>query len=51
MGVIDQVNARYGRGSIRLAIEPPVAQWAMKRDYLSPSFTTDFNQLKSVKCQ
>lgn len=51
MGVIDQVNARYGRGSIRLAIEPPVAQWAMKRDYLSASFTTDFNQLKSVKCQ
>ncbi|WP_223508834.1 MULTISPECIES: Y-family DNA polymerase [unclassified Pseudomonas] len=51
MGVIDQVNARYGRGSLRLALEPPVAQWAMKRDYLSASFTTDFNQLKSVKCQ
>lgn len=51
MGVIDQVNARYGRGSLRLALEPPVAQWAMKREYLSASFTTDFNQLKSVKCQ
>ncbi|WP_256580188.1 MULTISPECIES: DUF4113 domain-containing protein [unclassified Pseudomonas] len=51
MGVIDQVNARYGRGSLRLALEPPVAHWAMKRDYLSASFTTDFNQLKSVKCQ
>lgn len=51
MGVIDQVNARYGRGSIRLAVEPPAAQWAMKRDFLSASFTTDFNQLKSVKCQ
>jgi len=51
MAVMDKVNARYGRGSLRLAIEPPVAQWAMKRDYLSANFTTDFNQLKLVKCQ
>lgn len=50
MKVLDGINARYGRGSIRLAVEPPIPQWGMKRDYLSDSFVTDWNQLKRVKC-
>lgn len=50
MKVVDGINARYGRGSIRLAAEPPIAQWGMKRDYLSDSFVTDWTALKRVKC-
>ncbi|NWC76236.1 DUF4113 domain-containing protein [Pseudomonas sp. P7759] len=50
MKVLDGINARYGRGSIRLAVEPPIPQWIMKRDYLSDSFVTDWNQLKRVIC-
>jgi DNA polymerase V len=50
MSCIDTINARWGRGSIRLAAEPPVAAWSMKRDFLSDSFVTDFNQLLKVKC-
>lgn len=50
MKVLDGINARYGRGSIRLAVEPPIPQWGMKRDYLSDSFVTDWNQLKRVLC-
>ncbi|MGY3024308.1 DNA polymerase V [Pseudomonas lurida] len=50
MKVLDGINARYGRGSIRLAVEPPIPQWGMKRDYLSDSYVTDWNQLKRVKC-
>ncbi|KPB13559.1 translesion error-prone DNA polymerase V subunit UmuC [Pseudomonas sp. ST1] len=49
MKIMDGINARYGRGSIRIATEPPIAQWAMKRDYLSDSFVTDWHQLKRVK--
>lgn len=49
MKVVDGINARYGRGSIRIATEPPIAQWSMKRDYLSDSFCTDWAQLKRVK--
>lgn len=49
MKVMDGINARYGRGSIRIATEPPIAQWSMKRDYLSDSFVTDWRQLKRVK--
>jgi len=38
----------YGWGSIRLAVEPPIPQWRMKRDYLSDSYVTDWNQLKRL---
>ncbi|WP_122323267.1 DUF4113 domain-containing protein [Pseudomonas amygdali] len=34
---------------MRIATEPPIAHWAMKRDYLSDSFCTDWAQLKRVK--
>lgn len=49
MTVVDGINARYGRGSIRLAVEPPIPQWGMKRDFLSDSYCTDWSQLKRVK--
>jgi DNA polymerase V len=50
MSIMDSINLRWGRGTMRLATEPPVASWGMKRDYLSDSFLTDWNQLRSVKC-
>ncbi|MEN4750770.1 Y-family DNA polymerase [Pseudomonas sp. Ps21-P2] len=50
MSVVDGINARYGRGSIRLAVEPPIPQWGMKRDFLSDSYCTDWAALKRVKC-
>ena len=50
MKVVDGINVRYGRGSIRLGAEPPIPQWGMKRDYLSDSFVTDWTALKRVKC-
>ena len=50
MNIMDSINLRWGRGTMRLATEPPIASWGMKRDYLSDSFLTDWNQLRSVKC-
>lgn len=50
MSIMDTINQRWGRGTMRLAIEPPVAAWGMKRDYLSDSYLTDWKQLKAVKC-
>ncbi|KFE54066.1 Y-family DNA polymerase [Pseudomonas syringae] len=49
MTVVDGINARYGRGSIRLAVEPVIPTWGMKRDFLSASYCTDWAQLKRVK--
>lgn len=50
MNIMDSINLRWGRGTMRLATEPQIASWGMKRDYLSDSFLTDWNQLRSVKC-
>ena len=48
MGVLDQLNARYGRGSVQLAsaggsCEPQV--WAMKQERKTPQYTTCWQDL------
>lgn len=45
---MDQVNQRFGRGSIGLAAAGIAKPWAMKRGSLSPAYTTDWNSLPSV---
>ncbi len=48
---IDTINARYGAGTIRLATCCHRRQrWPMKQNYLSPRFTTRWNELLVVKC-
>lgn len=49
MAVMDQVNARWGRGTMHTAAMPAQPAWAMKRDLMSRPYTTDFNQLWKVK--
>ncbi|QHB28157.1 DNA polymerase V subunit UmuC [Pseudomonas monteilii] len=51
MEVMDQINARWGRGTMRPARVPPTPEWAMKRDFLSPSYTTRIDQLWKVQCR
>jgi DNA polymerase V len=51
MTMLDAVNKRYGRQTLALAsagIEPP---WAMKRDFMSPRYTTRWTDLPVVNCQ
>ncbi|PRW82923.1 ultraviolet light resistance protein B, partial [Pseudomonas simiae] len=33
------------------AAVPAEPEWGMRRDYLSPSYMTDFNQLWKVSCR
>ncbi|WP_447741462.1 translesion error-prone DNA polymerase V subunit UmuC [Pseudomonas laurentiana] len=40
MAVIDGVNARWGRGTLRSAAVPAAAEWAMRRALMSEGFTT-----------
>nr|WP_310886871.1 DUF4113 domain-containing protein [Pseudomonas cannabina] len=51
MLVMDQVNRRWGRECLRTAAVPAEPEWGMRRDYLSPSYMTDFNQLWKVSCR
>ena len=40
MKAMDQINARYGRGTARLGLAQKDGEWHMRRENLSPSFTT-----------
>ncbi|AIR90332.1 translesion error-prone DNA polymerase V subunit UmuC [Pseudomonas cremoricolorata] len=49
MAVLDQVNARYGRETLRSASVPQVADWAMRRELMSQAYTTRMDQLWRVR--
>lgn len=49
MAVLDTINAKWGRGTLRPGIVPEAPEWEMKREMLSQSFTTRVDQLWRVK--
>lgn len=50
MKVVDQINSRWGRGTVRSGSVPLNPDWAMKREMMSQSYTTRIDQLWTVKC-
>ncbi len=48
MGVLDGINGKYGRGTMRLAAEGVEKSWQMRRGNLSPGYTTDWTGLPVV---
>ncbi|MGY4494575.1 DNA polymerase V [Pseudomonas sp. TE3610] len=48
MGLIDAINGRWGRGTMRLASVPTNPDWGMRREMMSQSFTTRLDQLWTV---
>jgi len=51
MAVLDQINERWGRGTLRAASVPSNPEWAMRREMMSQSYTTRLDQLWTVKCK
>ncbi|UUC18171.1 translesion error-prone DNA polymerase V subunit UmuC [Pseudomonas asiatica] len=51
MGVLDAVNGRWGRGTMRLASVPVDPSWGMRREMMSQSFTTRVDELWTVYCK
>ncbi|MDL5412320.1 Y-family DNA polymerase [Citrobacter amalonaticus] len=49
MEVLDQLNAKGGRGTLYFAGQGIQQQWQMKREMLSPRYTTRFSDLLIVK--
>ena len=49
MNTMDKINQRYGNSTIRLASEGIEKSWRMRRESVSPSYTTSFNDLAEVK--
>ncbi|KQW11953.1 MULTISPECIES: translesion error-prone DNA polymerase V subunit UmuC [Pseudomonas] len=50
MGVLDEINERWGRGTLRTASVPSSPEWGMRREMMSQSFTTKLDQLWTVRC-
>ncbi|MBB6288696.1 DNA polymerase V [Pseudomonas sp. JAI120] len=48
MSVLDEINNRWGRGTLRAAAVPAAPTWAMRRELMSPSYTTRLDQLWTV---
>ncbi|MDC7825252.1 translesion error-prone DNA polymerase V subunit UmuC [Pseudomonas sp. BLCC-B13] len=51
MAVLDAVNAKWGRGTLRPGIVPVAPEWGMKRGMLSQSYTTRLDQLWQVQAK
>lgn len=51
MIVLDQINHRWGRGTLRPASVPASPGWGMRRDMKNPSFTTRWEELWRVRCR
>jgi DNA polymerase V len=49
MVALDAVNQRWGRQTLRMASQGNKAPWAMKQDYLSPRYTTSWEEILVVQ--
>jgi DNA polymerase V len=50
MAVLDQINGRWGKGTLRAASVPINPEWGMRREMMSQNYTTNLNQLWKVAC-
>jgi DNA polymerase V len=50
MGVLDEINQRWGRGTLRTGSVPSIPDWGMRREMMSQSYTTRLDQLWTVRC-
>jgi len=50
MKCYDEINHRYGRGSIEVAAAEKNDKWAMRRNFLSPSYTSKWSEIPKIIC-
>ena len=50
MACMDAINARYGADTLGLAAKGNQRQWSMKRQFLSPQFTTNWKHIPKILC-
>jgi DNA polymerase V len=49
MEVMDRINQKFSKGTLKTAAEGQIQAWKMQRNYLSPNYTGDWNSLLRVK--
>jgi DNA polymerase V len=50
MQALDGINQRYGTDTLFLAAQGVEQKWSMRRDLLTPQYTTDWKSLPAIKC-
>ena len=50
MNVLDQINRRYGRDTSFFAAQGIVGNWSMRRELLSPQYTTNWRDIPKITC-
>lgn len=50
MQTFDKINQRYGRDTVFIAAQGIEQRWSMRRDMLSPQYTTKWNSLPRIRC-
>ncbi|RXJ72872.1 DNA polymerase V subunit UmuC [Veronia nyctiphanis] len=50
MKAYDSLNKRYGTGTVFMAAQGIAPKWGMRREFLSPQYTTRWRDLPRVKC-
>ncbi len=48
MSMLDEINGKYGRGTVRTASVPRTPDWGMRREMMSQPYTTRIDQLWRV---
>ncbi|MEC4049926.1 Y-family DNA polymerase [Flavobacterium sp. SUN046] len=50
MKAMDYLNKKIGERKVKLGAQNPNLTWNMKQNFLSPKYTTNFNEILEVKC-
>jgi DNA polymerase V len=50
MNCLDAINHRYGQGTLTLAAERKSNSWQMKRQFLSPQYTSNWQDIPKISC-
>lgn len=53
MSCYDKINQRYGAGAVKIASQgftPNSQKWQMRRDFLSPSYTSKWHDIPKIIC-
>ncbi|MGL4641138.1 MAG: DUF4113 domain-containing protein, partial [Shewanella sp.] len=50
MQALDGINQRYGSDNLFVATQGITHKWAMRRDLLTPQYTTKWHSIPRVKC-
>ncbi|AVV83752.1 XRE family transcriptional regulator [Shewanella putrefaciens] len=50
MLTLDHINQRYGSDTLFVAAQGIEQKWAMRRDLLTPQYTTKWRSVPCIKC-